>query len=259
LLDAVQSILTQDYQRTLVVVTSDGDQGRPWLALGDLVRHPRVLTIELGQSLGPYYAHDIALRGSPFEFFAVQDADDVSTPQRLSTLVSLIDTTRADAAFGVVREVGLTGQQALNIPRVFETGVGMRHFVDHFGVFRRRSLLAIGGYYGGVRFGYDTFIVSSLGARGRCVATDDVVVYERHARPESLTRAAETGIGSPPRREYVQLLRDRFLRAEATPAFREAIREHAVSRNERDLIDKAATDLRGRLEARIAELGEQGW
>jgi hypothetical protein len=242
---AVESVVDQLDGRVLVVVTSDGDADGPRRALGPLVAHPRVFLVELENSHGPYFAHDIALRATATPLFAVQDADDLSSPHRFSLLWQLLRSSGADAVFGVVRDLSLAGKARLCSPRPWRPGP-LEHLVDHFGLFCRKALLAVGGYYGGARFGYDSFITALLAAFGRCMATPEVV-YERHERAGSLTRAPSTGLHSTARAELAVLLNRRYQSLLKDACLPGSLREQHVTFEERADIDRISAELGRRM------------
>jgi hypothetical protein len=251
---AVQSLIDQDHPELMVVVTSDGDGAVPRHALAELAEHPRVLVQELPESRGPYFAHDVVLRGAVSSLFAVQDADDVSLPDRFSRLFALLVRTGADATFGALRQCPVEGPSRVIRNRPWVDGP-LQHRIDHFGLFRRSALLAVGGYYGGVRLGYDSFVTYALAVLGRCLAVEEVV-YERRERPDSLTRAAETGFLSPARAQVRQALEARYRDLLEDPASAGTVRERFVPPEERRAIDDLAAALRGRIQERLSGRAE---
>src|SRR5579859_5430453 len=83
--DAVLSLLNQTYPFLRVVVINDGDPNPPWAALADIT-DPRLLRFDLKENRGPYFALAVALEATPDPFFLIQDADDVSAPNRAYSL-----------------------------------------------------------------------------------------------------------------------------------------------------------------------------
>jgi Glycosyl transferase family 2 len=250
---AVASLLEQTHEELLVVVTSDGDGDSPFRALGELALNPRVLPVEVPLSRGCFYVHDVVLRATPTQLFAIQDADDRSTPSRFSRLWKLLQASEADAAFGGVRKTSLNGEITNRAPRRWEPGP-LLHFVGHFGLFRRDALIAVGGYYGGVPFGYDTFITASLAALGRCAATNEVV-YEKFERSGSLTRSAATGHRTSARMHIRAELQQRYQAMLSDPDQLRHQRDRYVSVEDRLAMDAAALELRARISTRLEMLG----
>jgi glycosyltransferase involved in cell wall biosynthesis len=196
---AVLSVLAQTYRDLRVVVVNDGDGDSPWGELVDL-SDPRLIRCELPQSHGPYFITEAVLGAGSSEYLLIQDADDWSEPDRISTLFDLLDSTGRGAAnsghyvdtvdpSGSPREEDLTDR--------FTRPIGT-DFIDrtrHHGLYKTGLLRSVGGYFGGFRVEYDRFIGNMLHLIGELDYTPRPL-YHRSRRPGSLTLSSSTGHGS---------------------------------------------------------------
>lgn len=216
---AVESLLTQTHRNLTVIVVNDGDPNPPWDLLAD-IDDPRLIRFDLDLNYGPYFAHHIVFSASNTPFFLVQDADDWSTPTRVSTLLHALITDGSDLAFSAWQQyrgdedghlqrdsirwrrrqpgdplLAPPGQRELFLfdPLLNE------HFVNraaHHGLFRREALDSLGGYYAGFRMNYDTLLTNFLLMTGR-VSFVDEPHYQYVIRPDSLSHSQATGVRSP--------------------------------------------------------------
>jgi glycosyltransferase involved in cell wall biosynthesis len=216
---AVESLLTQTHRNLTVVVVNDGDPNPPWDLLAD-IDDPRLIRFDLDLNYGPYFSHHIIFAASNTPLFLVQDADDWSTPTRVSTLLHALITEGSDLAFSAWQQyradehghlqpdsirwrrrqpgdplLAPPGQRELFLfdPLLNE------HFVNraaHHGLFRREALESLGGYYAGFRMNYDTLLTNFLLMTGR-VSFVDQPLYQYVIRPDSLSHSQATGVRSP--------------------------------------------------------------
>ncbi len=204
---AVKSVLGQTHRNLRLVMISDGETTPSWEGLSEgLLTDPRLVRVRFKENMGPYFHHDVVLRGAPKgSYFAIQDADDESHKQRLEHQLSAVMATGSDACFSPVTNVAADGRRSVARPGL-EVGASMGHRADHFGVFQSASLLALGGYHAGFRVGFDTVITSSVALLGRACTTTHAL-YTRYERDASLTRALSTGHGSRLRESEKEKLR----------------------------------------------------
>jgi glycosyltransferase involved in cell wall biosynthesis len=212
---AVASLLSQSYRWVRVIVINDGDADSPWPALEHL-RDPRLVRFDLTENRGPYFALAVALLASPDPWFLIQDCDDWSTPDRAERLLERLCRDGSDFAVSAQpmfreRADGSSEYLATRWSRLadpcdarlfdihFEPTPDFRYRAPHHGLFRRSSLLAVGGYYGGFRIGFDTLIVNLVLMTGRMSWTSEPC-YHRQVRGDSLTSARATS----PRSAYAR-------------------------------------------------------
>jgi glycosyltransferase involved in cell wall biosynthesis len=199
---AVASILRGSHRHVRVVVISDGERGRPsWEGLSkDLRADARLICVASPTNFGPYFNHDVVARAASGPWFAVQDSDDVSGHRRLQRQLGALHRQRAEGVHSPIFQHDRGGGRQL-LRGSNEASAAWTHRANHFGLYSRNVLLAFGGYHGGFRVGYDTNLVLFWNLLAKTRLTKDAL-YTRHKRPESLTRAAATGHGSPLRTRH---------------------------------------------------------
>jgi Glycosyl transferase family 2 len=218
---AVESLLLQTHSDLTVVVVNDGGSP-PWDLLADL-DDPRLVRFDLSSNRGCYFAHAVALNAAAGPYFAIQDADDWSEPQRIATLLDRLRATSAVAA--VSASLLHTAPSSPPCGQIGYPGAGRRlppwlvHWVDHHGLFRSAALQALGGYFGGFRIGYDTLLMSFLRMTGR-IAWVEEPLYHRILHQDSLTAAPVTGYDSAARRQAAAEMA--WMYAEAFAVYRRA-------------------------------------
>jgi len=201
---SVESILAQSHERLTVLVLNDGDPNAPWHVLDGLA-DDRLIRFDLEKNRGPYFAHDVALEAGSEPYFLVQDADDWSAPDRIAMLLDRMrtDGSRWATSGCALHEAVSSRSTVLHSFRFCGevdsvSGGPYWHRVGHNALFERDALRELGGYYGGVRIGYDTLIVNlclMLYPHSHVPTPLYHVVKWDH----SLTRDPRTGHGSPAR------------------------------------------------------------
>jgi glycosyltransferase involved in cell wall biosynthesis len=209
--DAVVSLLNQTYPYVRIIVINDGDHQSPWFVLSD-IKDPRLTRFDLADNRGPYFCLAIALEATNDHFFLIQDADDWSTPQRVSHLLRLIQTEHTHYAFSTLERFSARRDGAIVSAQPMFAEVGdfvpsreLKYMMPHHGLFRVSALRKMGGYFGGFKFGYDEFLTNILIMSGR-VSWSPERLYWRRLRSDSLTQAPHTGMGSHAR----DMIRDRL-------------------------------------------------
>lgn len=222
---AVRSILDQTYRDIHVVVIGDGEEP-PLEGITD----SRLDVFTMPVNRGAYFALQVALLGVGHRWFAPFGADDYADPDHLERLVALYRSSKVDAV--------ITGAVFNNAGQV-HTGP------YEVGLFRRRRMLRIGGYNPAERVGQDTLMLRLLKLTGPVVATNHPT-YHRVRRPDSLTTAPDTALGSPYRNAVKSRNRSVF-------ASCEGLREIGLIRAYRQSI--VPPDIAAALEEQVAALG----
>ena len=203
LVRAVESILAQTHRNLRCIVLNDADPESP----RELLRHiddPRLLLFDFGANRGRYFADAVAVEATCDSYYLIQDADDWSALERCAKLLSLLRDSHADAAFSTIMlhdspiDVGRRVSYADRLAR--PVAPRLSHRVGHHGLFRVGALRRRGGYYGGLRVGFDTLVVALLELTGS-IAYLDEPVYHRLLRSGSLTASPDSGFGSALRLE----------------------------------------------------------
>jgi glycosyltransferase involved in cell wall biosynthesis len=83
--EAISSVLNQDYEQIEVCVVDDHSEDQTFEAACDVSRDPRLRVVRLAYQIGTDAGKNLVLdRFARGEYFAHQDADDISWPARLS-------------------------------------------------------------------------------------------------------------------------------------------------------------------------------
>ncbi|NJL53841.1 glycosyltransferase [bacterium] len=124
--EAVSSILQQTYRNFELIVIDDGSSDRS-LEVVQAYRDTRIRTIELGRNLGRTPALNIGLKAATGEYAAIQDADDISLPNRFTKQVAFLAANP---------EIGVCGAW---LKTFGESAQVIRYSTDHEAI--KRSLL----------------------------------------------------------------------------------------------------------------------
>lgn len=263
--ESVLSLLGQTHAALRIIVISDGEGPAPWTVLADL-HDPRLVRFELARNRGPYFCRAIAAAASPDDYFFVQDADDWSAPDHVARLLATCLERQADFVFAAQAQYAETSNGPVFETIAFPRGPrlvdspAMLYRAPHHGLFRRKFVEQIGGFFGGYRFGYDLLFTNVVAMTGR-VAWIDAPLYSRRRRAGSLTESSDTGYGSPARRRvdaqlstiYANVFpiycayRDGRLSREALQVKVRELLTAAITPRDRESIVFLADRLRGRI------------
>lgn len=116
LLESVRSALRQTYRNIRVTVVDDGCTDGSIDVLNGLPRQPRLRVLQQAQS-GKSVALNHALAECDGEFFAIQDADDVSHPKRIELLVAAMAAHQQCAAVFSGHELIRNGRHLAPVAR----------------------------------------------------------------------------------------------------------------------------------------------
>ena len=229
---AVRSALAQDVRDIRLVIIGDGEPAPiP-------VRDPRIVTYTLPENRGPYFAHQALILANPFDWFAVQDADDWVDSDHLATLLGI-------GASAVSQDCVWWHDIRTNKNRRGYKRLGRWHY----GLFRTERLRAIGGYDAGRRIANDNHMLRTLAMTGR-LASSKKPTYHRMKRRGSLTSAPGTSMQSPARKAERARNKDilEACRGRSIGEVR-AYRESLVPPEVHEALDVHAKELRILLEA----------
>jgi glycosyltransferase involved in cell wall biosynthesis len=227
---AVESLLAQTHRNLTVVVINDGDPRPPWPQLAH-IRDPRLVRLSLDASYGPYFAHQLVFAAARDAFVLIQDADDWSAPERASLLLEQLTADAADFAFSAEWQLREQRDGSLTPETIRWSGKAMApegrptrahqngatrqapqflydpyltdifaNRASHHGIFRRDSVMALGGYYGGYRINYDMLLTNLLLMTGKASFLSRPL-YHYVVRQQSLSHASDTGVRSALRKQ----------------------------------------------------------
>lgn len=211
---AVESILAQTHADLTLIVLNDGEQPAPWDLLAD-IKDRRLVRFDLDANRGRYFADAVALSATSDRYFMIQDADDWSSLDRAELLYEALRENYADAAFSAINRYTAGTWRKHSTPQcILPPLPRLTPVAYHFGLYRTESLRAIGGYYGGFRFAYDTVIAGLLSLTAR-LAYVGVPLYHHDPREGSLSSSPDTGMASEARKEVLAKLEVIYERAYA--------------------------------------------
>lgn len=207
----VESVLAQTHEDIACVVLADG------IATPPLPADPRLVVHRMPQAHGCYFARQVLLLASPFEWHAPVDSDDYTDPEHLEVMFAHLDGTQA----AVPRKV--RGWVEGRGPKVYGNG----RF--HVGLMGTDRLRAFGGYAPHEPVAADSLLLMLLKITGEVRSVTEPVTYNRVRRDGSLTMDPSTKHHSAARMEVANRNRVTFRQAQRlhTPerirAYREAL------------------------------------
>ena len=195
---SLQSVLDQTQPSDDVIVVVNGAIPEPLAALVSRFteQYPQVGALHLAQNLGTGAARNHGIRATKHELVAVQDADDVSLPNRMALLTeALLGDADLVMVGGQIGE--FAGDDPLEITsyrRVPTSAAEVEHFAHKRMpvngptlMFRKTPVLAVGGYGEGTR-SEDYLLIARLLASGAKINNIPEVVLHYRAGPEALAR-----------------------------------------------------------------------
>lgn len=207
LAEAIASILGQEGVDLRLLLVDDASPDDGWLAVArELAGDPRLAVYQSTVNVGHYRLKNRLLAEVRSPFVALQDADDVSEPRRLSRQIAEMERTGAHVlgcGFAYIAEDGeVLGERRMVRRCGLWLRLGKRFVSLHpTTVVRREVFDALVGYDGTARFAADDdFILRAV--RLFRVRNLPEVLYRYRQRPDSLTGSPDTGHGSAAREAY---------------------------------------------------------
>jgi len=153
---AVEGILSQTYTNIEYIIIDDGSSDRTANIIEGM-RDSRIHFIKAGR-IGRGRALNLGLAMAKGEYIAIQDADDVSHPERLEIQMNIMQNRRDDIVLGTAAK-RISGEQCIDVHALASIDTTKIHVDDvtqHINyynpikhssmVMTRESLLKIGGY-----------------------------------------------------------------------------------------------------------------
>jgi len=195
---SVQSVLDQTLPSDDLVIVVNGPVPTAIQKVVDrfAAEYEQISVIELPENLGTGGARNQGIAAARHELVAVQDADDISLPERMELLANALD---ADPDLALVGgQIGeFTGDDPNEISsyrRVPVTASEVESFAHKRMpvngptlMFRKTPILAVGGYGEGTR-SEDYLLIARLLAAHRKVENIPDVVLQYRAGPEAMAR-----------------------------------------------------------------------
>lgn len=187
---ALRSLSNQDYQNIEIIVVDDCSTDDTAEVVRKYAKtEPRLRFIQQETNEGPYRARNIGLTQGTGKYFTVNDCDDWSHPQKISTLVDAITGTDNVAVQG----------QLLRVSEKFGYKPKIRGYVhpdQSSFMFRRAEILSEVGGFDEHRFGADSEFAERIYAkygRNRVRLLPEPFLFSDWS-PKSASGALTTGI-----------------------------------------------------------------
>ena len=244
----VRSVLAQTYTDLACVVIGDGEA--PPLS----IRDDRLIVHTYPVNRGAYFAQDVAIWASPFEWYAPVAADDWIDPDHIERLLAY----GRDTCSGGVRlhnehyclDAAHLRCSGTPVPAGFADGARKAYEV---GIYRTSSYHRIGAHNPNERLGQDSLTLRVMRIVGR-VEVSDHMTYNRLGRQGSLCTDPATDVRSPARK--AMRLRNRDIVARClklrTPERIKAYRESLVPAEVRDALAVEVDGLRAKVGQAVA-------
>lgn len=180
---AVDSIRAQTLTDWECIICDDASRDGTWKVLEGLVGgDERFILTRNNTNRGPAYSRNRCIEKARGEFIAVQDADDVSAPERLERQAGFLDNRPdvcAVGSFARLIDGDGTAWGKLRVRREPGTRDWLKGSqVIHASVmFRRSDMEDVGLYDEGMRIAEDYDLFTKLVARGRTVVTVPEFLY----------------------------------------------------------------------------------
>lgn len=232
---AAASILNQSHRELELFIVDDGSDDGTAEAVIAGIRDPRAVLLRLSANVGTYAAKNLVLRDfATGAFFAHQDADDTSFPDRFARQIAALGDG-LDVCGTAIDEFGGTpnfrARFSEDVAPAFNPADGFWHKVNRYparlgpeqvldpqtGVaalklamngslmFRTACLRELGGFDGSIPVGGDTDLLIRAAMIGRVGNIPDVL-YARSFHDASLTAAPATNFASPVRQGVIAAL-----------------------------------------------------
>jgi glycosyltransferase involved in cell wall biosynthesis len=199
---SVKSILAQTYKDMEYIIVNDGSTDRTASIL-DQVADPRVRIVHLKQNQGAANALNVAVQQSKGDWIAVQDADDLSLPNRLQVQSDYVKARPELVAAGSLIK-SISGHQNLsphhlrNVDGFYNSGVTRDELRDiryercplcHGSVlFLKEAFLQAGGYDTSYKVTYDYDLWMRLFEIGE-IDKIEAVLYQYRVHSASLSHS----------------------------------------------------------------------
>ena len=192
--ESVDSILNQTLQDIELIVVDDGSTDGTSEILNDYAaRDSRVRVIRRSEAGGAGSARNAGIKAARADFIAIQDADDVSVPDRLERHLTHL---AAHPETGFVASPLIRSDldnNPIGVKRIPFRGDQLVERMQHYcylshcaAMFRTQHLREIGGYRDGLAGAEDYDLLLRLIEKGRVDLLDGPVYYHRQV-PSGLT------------------------------------------------------------------------
>lgn len=241
----VRSVLGQSHSDLVCLVIGDGDEP-PLRGIHD----DRLIVHTYPTNRGVYFAQDVAIWSSPFEWYCVVASDDWVDPDHVERLVAL----NADMACGALWAHG-DGPEYCGPDNAGHASCRGRLVQKAYevGIYRTETYRRIGAHNPTERIGQDSLTLAVMRLVGPVGGTT-YPTYNRRFRDGSLCTSPETANGSPAR--TAMRVRNRAIYAQCkqlrTPERIRAYRDSLIPAEVRDALAVEVERVSARLGLAVA-------
>jgi len=203
LAEAIESILAQTFSDfELIIVDDASHDSSPAISRAFAEADCRIRVIELAENGGHGAARNVGLAAASGEYFACQDSDDISLPERFQKQVKLLQARPEVGAVGVYTRLVSEDMQP-----IYERKPPVRHaeiMLDHFLGFlsspfthatlmmRRHLVMEVNGFDESVRISPDCALLTKLLGRAKFAnIAEFLYLYRQHSSQITAERHTE--------------------------------------------------------------------
>ena len=192
--NAFESLRRQTYNDWECIICDDASTDDTWAIIQDLAKnHTNCRVLKNEKNLGPASSRNRCVEIAQGEYLAIQDADDLSSPERLEKQVEYLDRyseviavgsyaalLRSDGTWwGVIKPPLLPKKEDwIRGPQIIHASV----------LLRKADFFALGGYTDGMRFAEDYDLWIRCVAKGNRIAMIPEILYAIHWDTEDYAR-----------------------------------------------------------------------
>lgn len=185
--NTIQSLVDQTYPSFEIIIVDDGSTDGTTEYLRDLEKKLEYLKVFFSERIGRGKALNLGLQNCSGKYIAVNDADDISLPNRIEEQVAFLEENTAHVLVGSkMKLLNLQSGEVTEdtfkqrpvsheeITNYFLTGQPIQHSTA---LIRRTALEAVNGYNEKINFLYDRDLFIRLAAIGKLHNLDKVLIH----------------------------------------------------------------------------------
>ena len=203
LAEAIESILAQTFTDFELIIVDDGSEDSSAEIMGSYAaRDSRIRLIELAENGGHGAARNVGLAAASGEYFACQDSDDISLPERFQKQVKLLKARPEVGAVGVYTRLVSEDMQPIyeRKPEVRHAEIILDHFLGFLSapfthatlMMRRHLVIEANGFDESVRISPDCALMTKLLGKAKFANIPEFLyLYRQHNNQITTEQTAE--------------------------------------------------------------------
>lgn len=192
--NAFESLRRQTYNNWECIICDDASTDDTWTIIQNLAKyHTNCRVLKNEKNLGPASSRNRCVDITRGEYLAIQDADDLSSPERLEKQVEYLDRhpeVIAVGSYAMLLKNDGTQWGVMKPPLLPKKEDWIRgpQIIHASVLLRRADFIALGGYTDGMRFAEDYDLWIRCVAKGKRIATIPEILYAIHWDKEDYAR-----------------------------------------------------------------------